>query len=314
MDRDHEGERVKRDGTNQVAETAAPRSVAEFRERLRRLHTTCGAPRNAEIRRAIRGVAVPQLAASTLSEFFSDARPGTLPRQDFVRAFVAGCLLHDDTSPDTVDEALTRWDTWWCAVVAGTGQPPIKVVVPPSTTRPPGRARIRVVLLATVCVVAGFAAGALVFGWDRSPWSADPSLVYDTCAEKIHYSRVVGQTTLIADRGPHGRPIQDRRIELRTQQHPQHGWIVWSHLAETPSPIDRLWLDWSYRENPDGMDEFRQCGAQPISDGPDTPALLARDTDGRPRWFRACGQVYPLEHRAPSMSGTFCTSWTRPHT
>jgi hypothetical protein len=71
-------------------------------------------------------------------------------------------------------------------------------------------------------------------------------------------------------------------------------------------------MDWSYQQNPASMADFRQCGAQPVSDGRDTPALLARDSQGTPRWFRACGQVYPLEQRAPNASGTYCTSWTRP--
>jgi hypothetical protein len=85
-------------------------------------------------------------------------------------------------------------------------------------------------------------------------------------------------------------PISRRRHQMSTD----YGW------TGATSRIRRVWAD------------FRQCGAQPVSDGRDTPALLARDSQGAPRWFRACGQVYPLEQRAPNASGTYCTSWTRP--
>jgi hypothetical protein len=304
--------------TNKEAEAPpeAPRTVQEFRSRLGELHRECGSPANAEIRRAIRCVNVPQVAASTLSEFFNGLRPTVLPRQDFVRGFVTGCLLHSGASMVTVTEALDQWDGWWSAVVASTGQPPIKVdtrVEAPQTDIVDSWWQRPLTLgIATVCTLLGFSAGALWFGWDEL-WSAhDPSLAYDTCGEKLAPSPVAGQIVLIADRGPHGRPIQDRRIELRLQDHPQHGWILWAHLAATPSDVDRLWMDWSYQQNPASMADFRQCGAQPVSDGRDTPALLARDSQGTPRWFRACGQVYPLEQRAPNASGTYCTSWTRP--
>jgi hypothetical protein len=295
----------------------APRTVQEFRRRLRELHAECGAPASADIRRAIRDVTtVPGLAASTLSEFFSDTRPTVLPRQDFVRGFVAGCLLHSGAASEDVTEAVEQWDDWWRAVLTSTGQPPIRIGKPstdtPSDSLPPWWRRHSTLIAAVGCGVLGFAMGTLMMGWDRWTSTSDPSLAYDTCAENLQISRVVGQIALIADRGPHSKPIQDRRIELRAQKHPQHGWILWAHLAETPSNVDRLWLDWSYHENPTTMTEFRQCGAQPISDGADTPAIQARDVQGRPRWFRACGQVYPAEQRAPNASGTFCTSWTRP--
>ncbi|MGH3915937.1 MAG: hypothetical protein ACRDTC_21390 [Pseudonocardiaceae bacterium] len=254
--------------------------MRESRRRLHELHAACGEPSNAELRRVVCGFSVPRLAAATLSEFVRDIRPTVLPRQDFVRAFVAGCLLYSKATPEAVRDRLKQWDLWWIAVVTSSGQPPIAVITPQEPKK------------------------------QQAPSDKDHTQDHVNTSETA--ARTVGQTVLLADRGPHSKPIQDRRIELRTQKHPEHSWILWAHLAETPSTLDRLWLDWSYQEDPDNQDEFRQCGAQPVSDGPDTPALLARDSEGRPRWFRACGQVYPAEQRAPDDYGSYCTSWTRP--
>jgi hypothetical protein len=36
---------------------------------------------------------------------------------------------------------------------------------------------------------------------------------------------------VLADTGPRGKPVQDRLVELRIQEHPDRGWIAWtSHL------------------------------------------------------------------------------------
>lgn len=127
----------------------APRTISEFRQRLRALHADCGSPANAEIRRATRGVGVPQLAASTLSEFLSDIRPTSLPRQDFVRAFVAGCLLCSEASAETVQAETVKWDAWWLEVVASTGQPLVNAFSKQQAETPAKRSRHHVLLIAT---------------------------------------------------------------------------------------------------------------------------------------------------------------------
>lgn len=142
-----------------------PRSVQEFRQRLHDLHKLVGAPTNAELRQAVNGFSVPKLAAATLSEFLRDRRPTVLPRQDFVRAFVAGCLLHDKTPHETVIEELSRWDALWTTVVAGYGQPPIRTLAPPAGEEAPeprkSRNRGSITRPASL-VLAGGIVGALV--------------------------------------------------------------------------------------------------------------------------------------------------------
>jgi hypothetical protein len=168
-------------------------------------------------------------------------------------------------------------------------------------------------MIIAVSAAAGFGIGIATAGvWGHSSPGPDPSLAYGICAEAIEPSAQVGRIALLADTGPHGKPTQDRLIELRVQKHPDRGWIAWAYLARTPSNLDRLWLDWSYLQDP-GSDQsnYRQCGAQPVIEGRGTRGILVTDETGRPRWFRACGQV-PIEDRAPDRSGTFCTSWTRP--
>jgi hypothetical protein len=143
----------------------SPLSVQEFRRRLHELHRSTGEPTNAELRQAVTGFAVPKLAAATLSEFLRDLRPTVLPRQDFVRAFVAGCLLHDDTPHETVIAELERWDALWTTVVASYGQPPIRRLAAPVDGEEPApttpRSR-RSIARPVSLVVAGGLAGALV--------------------------------------------------------------------------------------------------------------------------------------------------------
>jgi hypothetical protein len=281
----------------------APANVAEFRERLLELDERSGRPSHRLVDTAGReyGTAV---AKATLSEFRNRRSKG-LPRWDFVRAVVTSALVARGLSKDEVAVHLDTWHTWWKDLVVASGQPLREKRTPPPP--PPPRRHWKLVAAAAV---AGFGLGALVFGV-RWPWSPDPSLAYGPCGEQVAMTTQVGSTALLFEQGPPGKPTPDRRIELRVQKHPDRGWIAWAQLAVSASPLDRLWLDWSYVARPTDQAQWRQCGAQPISAGKATPGLLAVDAGGRRRWFRACGQA-PVEDRAPDRSGTFCTSWTRP--
>jgi hypothetical protein len=293
-----------------------PANVREFRRRLLRLDTESGRPSHREIDTIGReyGSAV---AKATLSEFRNDRSSG-LPRWDFVRAVVAGGLVKRGLTRDEVTVHLDTWHTWWKELVIASGQPlreaPAAKPAPPADVPAPAPARRRPWLLVAIAAITagavGFGAGALVFG-RHLPWSADPSLQYGPCAEQVGHSTQVGSVALLFEEGPPGKPLQDRRVELRVQKHPIRGWIAWAYLQKTASPLDRLWLDWSYLSSPIEQSQWRQCGAQPISEGSATPGLLATDSAGQPRWFRACGQA-PTQDRAPDRTGTFCTSWTRP--
>jgi hypothetical protein len=314
-----------------------PASTAEFRQRMRQLRVDCDHPTQAQMRSAIATFNVDKLARATLSEFLNDIRAHSLPKWEFVRSYVAACLLHRGTSPRTVSEQLQTWATWWTNLGTTDGKPdpatengqvdhhlPTTIettdnaaVDDTESAEPavpaPARHRLRTVLIIAVSAVVGFGGGITVASaWWRPAAGPDPSLAYGICAEEIPPSTQVGHVALLADTGPHGKPVQDRLIELRVQEHPDRGWIAWAYLERTPSNLDRLWLDWSYLEDP-GSDQsnYRQCGAQPVTEGRGTPGILVTDESGRPRWFRACGQV-PTEDRAPDRPGTFCTSWTRP--
>jgi hypothetical protein len=332
-----------------------PAGTAEFRQRMQRLRAECDNPTQAQMRQAIATFNVDKLARATLSEFLNDVRAHSLPKWEFVRSYVAACLLHRGTAPHTVSEELQTWATWWTSLVTADDKSALSVApamgngqvqhqltttiettdsAPDSATNAdagdtedaedaarggepaaptPARRRLRTVLVIAVSAVVGFGAGVVVAGtWWPSSSGPDPSLAYGICAEAIEPATRVGHIALLADTGPHGTPVQDRLIELRVQEHPDRGWIAWAYLARTPSNLDRLWLDWSYLQEP-GSDQsnYRQCGAQPVTEGRGTPGILVTDNADRPRWFRACGQV-PTEDRAPDHAGTFCTSWTRP--
>lgn len=340
----------------------APETIADFRARLLWLRTECGSPSYTTMRNGAKRLDQALLAPATISDFVSNKHPNALPRKEFVRAFVAGCLASRNVDPAVIHHRLGVWDDWWADLVVHSGQalaarpvPPVAAARPsgavaapePSAGAPAGDAVPgqvgqaeavpgqvapeppaavptralpaeprawwrRPTFAAAVGVVLGLVSGMAVMRfapvWERT----DPSLAYGPCAEAIGPSTVVGSVVLSEERGPHGKPVQDKLIQLRVQQHPERGWVVWSRLARSTSPLDRLWLDWSYLPTPTAdTSEYRQCGAQPVSDGVETPALLVRDERDRQRWFRACGQA-PVEHRAPNRSGTFCTSWTRP--
>jgi hypothetical protein len=127
--------------------------------RMRQLHTKCGGPTAAGMRKAIKDFDVPRVAPASLSEFFSDKRPNALPKQDFLRGFVAACLLSGGTAPDLVTAELRTWDAWWGALVLASGTPPITVTprVPDIAGTKPHRRRP---LLITTSFVAGLLLGA----------------------------------------------------------------------------------------------------------------------------------------------------------
>jgi hypothetical protein len=297
-----------------------PSTIGEFRARLLQLRLACGSPSYSKMRTSARSLGVGQLAPATISDFIAGKHPHALPRKEFFRPFVAGCLAQSGRGADEVQRQLEIWDEWWGQLVlAGTQPPPPappdpEPVAPAEPPAPPAsRRRLRPVLIAALVLVLGAVLGGSVVRWlDTRYDGPDPSLDYGTCAETIGHSTVVGSIALSAERGPPGRADQDRSVELRVQKHPVRGWIAWSRLTRSTSPLDRLWLDWSYIPTPTAdLSQFRQCGAQPVADGVDTVGLLVVDEQGRKRWFRACGQV-PVEDRAPDRTGTFCTSWTRP--
>lgn len=301
-----------------------PRNHAELRDRLLRLYEQGGRPSYKEMDAAARTVGVA-LAKATLSDLRNDKYRDRRSGWDVVKGVVAGCLLCSGESKETVAVELDRWRSWWSHVSIESGEVVTKTArpsaaEPPMTMAPseaaplaPGRRRQRwlarrwlVPVVCVACFGAGFGAGTI--DWSKG---TDPSLAYGPCGEALGKNIQHGSTVLLAEGGPPGKPVPDRRIELRTQQNPDYGWIAWSHLETSTSDLDRLWLDWSYFPAPNDPSAYRQCGAQPISAGRDTPALLVSDASGRDRWFRACGQA-PYKDRAPDYSGTFCTSWTRP--
>jgi hypothetical protein len=305
---------------------AAPTTIADFRARLRALRAAAGDPSYAALGAAARGGGA-MLAKATLSEFCRDVHPHRLPRQDFVRAFVRACLTCTGASTEHVDAEVARFDRWWTALVLDLGLTPPPPPAPtlgdqraeavddatPSPTRRTWQRWAVIALAVTLAGAGGFAAGVLTTtGWSY-PWSSDPSLSLGPCAEAIGPATRVGSTVLLFEIGPHGKEVQDRRIELRVQRHPERGWVAWARLERSSSAADRLWLDWSYFRTPGDQSQFRQCGSQMVTDSRETPAILVEDDAGRHRWFRACGQV-PTADRAPDQSGTFCTSWSRPRT
>jgi hypothetical protein len=129
------------------------------------------------------------------------------------------------------------------------------------------------------------------------------------CAESLHPDSRVQTMPLAQNPGPTDAVEPNRLVELRATRDAKHGWIVWAHLAKSASERDRLWLDWSYLPEPTERYQWRQCGPHPISSGPDSPAILATDVAGRPRWFRACGQAPPEDRPPGSKRNSFCTSW-----
>lgn len=132
-----------------------PATIQELRMRMRQLHVKSGSPTAAAMRKSIKDFDVPRLAPASLSEFFSNKRPNALPKQDFLRGFVAACLLLDGTAPEVVAAELRTWDAWWTALVLASGTPPVtvtpRIAATPELNIPP---RPRPIL-----IIAGFVLG-----------------------------------------------------------------------------------------------------------------------------------------------------------
>ena len=130
--------------------------------RMRQLHLKCGAPTAAAMRKAIKDFAAPRLAPASLSEFLSNKRPNALPKQDFLRGFVAACLLYRGDQPHQVTAQLKTWDTWWATLILASGAPPVTIAPrPPATPAPAGgkrRARCHPLSI-VVGLLAGLALG-----------------------------------------------------------------------------------------------------------------------------------------------------------
>jgi hypothetical protein len=146
-----------------MSDADAPATIQELRMRMRQLHKECGAPTGAAMRNAIKEFAAPRLAPASLSEFFSNKRPNALPKQDFLRGFVAACLLYRGETPQRVTTELLRWDTWWALLVLASGTPPVTIAprvpdpTPNGADNRTGRARP---ILFVAGLVAGLALGA----------------------------------------------------------------------------------------------------------------------------------------------------------
>lgn len=141
-----------------MSDANAPATIQELRMRMRELHKECGGPTGAAMRNAIKEFAAPRLAPASLSEFFSNKRPNALPKQDFLRGFVAACLLYRGESPQRVTTELLRWDTWWAQLVLASGTPPVTITprVPVAT---PNGAENRTDRSRPMLFVAGLVAG-----------------------------------------------------------------------------------------------------------------------------------------------------------
>ncbi|MFD3487255.1 hypothetical protein [Streptomyces sp. NPDC058665] len=317
------------------------RTPREFHAALMELREACGAPSYKDINAGASDAGQQAIARSTLSNLVTARYPKIPPRLSLVRSFVAGCLISAGRSVEAATAEIEGWERAWLHLVSAMGESPgepvgpavgeivggaepvpsVDLVAPEdrSTGIPVPRPRswspaLRAGLIA-LALATSFVAGTFVDLWGRptgEPAAArtPPGYELGRCAEGLKPDPGTRSLSLGREPGPPGSPRPDRWIETRTQSHPEHGWIVWGRLTESASAMDRLWLDWTYVEDPQDQAEWRQCGVQPIAEGRDTPAALARD-DGRKRWFRACGQA-PPEDRTPGRSGVFCTSWVRP--
>jgi hypothetical protein len=106
----------------------APVTIQELRMRMRQLHIKCGTPTAAAMRKSIKDFSAPRVAPASLSEFLSNKRPNALPKQDFLRGFVAACLLCRGAPAAEVTAELRTWDTWWAALVLASGAPPVTIM------------------------------------------------------------------------------------------------------------------------------------------------------------------------------------------
>ncbi len=137
-----------------------------------------------------------------------------------------------------------------------------------------------------------------------------PLMSFSDCGESREPDLAAEIHTLYPTSTALRTPIRDREVALRAQRHPRYGWIVWADFVVSQSDRDRVWLSWSYDNDPAVESKWRDC-SQPITKGHWTPAVEAFDALGRARWFQACGQV-PPEDRGSRASGVFCTRWEQP--
>lgn len=180
----------------------------------------------------------------------------------------------------------------------------------------PTRRWLGVACVTAVTLVAS-AAGGLVGDSARvgvpSPVPPAPVVRVDAvrdhhlCAEALPPAR--DGVVLAWALGPDDAITPDRRVEVHAARTPEGGWIAWTHLARPASSVDRFWMDWSYRGDPPGRSQWRQCGPHAISGGPDSPAVRGVDSEGKARWVRACGQAPQWDRPPASTKSSFCTSW-----
>ncbi|MFI6323114.1 hypothetical protein ACIBG8_36680 [Nonomuraea sp. NPDC050556] len=172
---------------------------------------------------------------------------------------------------------------------------------------------VRLALAAALAALLGFLGGLWVAWPPGRAASAPPDLAFGPCAEAIPVDQKAPRKVLVGEVGPDGYANPDRRVELLAQRQGR-GLVVWARFTTSTSISDRIWFDWTYHDTDEGdYSKYRQCGAQPVTRSPDTPAALATDAAGLNRMFRACGQV-PAADRVPGESGTICTQWVIPAT
>ena len=228
-------------------ERSAPASVGEFRDRLVLLYQRSGSPSHSALCKAALAHQAPQLAKATLSDFLRNKYPGRLPRQDFVRALLVGCLGAAGAGPAEISAELERWDGWWGALVVASGSPPttgavqIPSAAPEPALRPRpvtadrvGGSRWRTAAVGAGCALAG--AGATMGVLALAEPSSDPSLMYGPCAEAIDHSGRVGSVA-----SP-GRTLAGRGVGSLA--------VAWPHglrpsgaggtMARKPEPLEEV--------------------------------------------------------------------------
>lgn len=289
----------------------AATTARAFREELIALYTSCGSPSHLVLSDAAREFTDRRIAKSTLYDLLNRKYLDALPKLDFVTVVVTGCLALRGEGAEVISEETARWAGHWRRILSDQDEP-IVIRRRPSPAASPsavsGWRRWR--WLAAVVVVAsaaGLTAGVAVATAAGEP---PPLTSFAPCAEAIKPDSGGAYTVLLLEPGPPGNPYPNRLVELRTQVRDGE-WIVWAHLEKSTAPLDRVWLDWSYRSRPGDLSQQRQCGPQLVTQSAQTPGLLARDGEDNMRWFRACAQVPEAEWQ-PGRDGKFCTSWSRP--
>lgn len=284
-----------------------------FREELIVLYTACGSPSHSVLSDAAREFTDRRIAKSTLYDLLNRKYADALPKLDFVTVVVTGCLALRGESPELIGRETARWEGHWRRILSDQDEPLVirrrpDAPAPEPVSAPSRRGRWRwAAVVVAVAAAAGLTAGIAVAGAAGEP---PPLTSFPPCAEAIKADPGGAYTVLLLEPGPPGNPYPNRLVELRTQVRDGE-WVVWAHLDKSASGLDRVWLDWSYHARPGDLSQQRQCGPQLITQGAQTPALLARDGDDNKRWFRACAQV-PEPEWMPARDGKYCTSWSRP--